>query len=617
MKHTSEHIANTPAETPSAQEIGDAKMAATDNLTAVRVHTMRTLESSTRDEQGPSASQPVPTIQELAIKLIAGAQQSGAYSGSHHPGPGQIDPQLLIDALNRSMALRPGIGGFGRYGEAFSGATAPIINDHGHAPRNQTATPTMRHPELKQHNDAASAGHAPRQPFAADNSARELPGASTATVDRRTEEQQIAAVVKAITELQERALARDTSRPARGEDTPAIKPAEGSVKDIAINLGNPLRAVETSHSSSIVTPSIQAALNETRNDSARLINQILSGDFLQRAVEQSQQLSEQPQPLDPSLSAGRLSVSTRLEQLRDNLQTILEQTTPRQSSGDNAMPSPPGTTAQVVGDFTRTEAPSRATVQTNDLAREDRSRDATRPAPGDGPTSSASASRGAAQASSSRERFQERGPDGKPFDPQRSSGTDQTTAPTGQLTNERSLLDSITKLTGKLTSIEVLRKIDSALETTVIAAAAAATLGVMGGEILTKRLVELGRELLRYLNKEEVEDLSPEEIIAEIEEMCSDRDVEALAKPAEMVSDISGAILQAENGQPIEGTIVDAGPLGSTITDINGVFIFKNVPLESGYTLAFIDNRYVFNPPSVVGTVSTINHHSITATPKD
>jgi hypothetical protein len=103
-------------------------------------------------------------------------------------------------------------------------------------------------------------------------------------------------------------------------------------------------------------------------------------------------------------------------------------------------------------------------------------------------------------------------------------------------------------------------------------------------------------------------------MIQELEESCRDRGIEKTERPAGFVADITGVVVLATNGLPVEGVIIDAGTLGSTITDTFGEFRIANVPLETGFSLTCHDHRYSFFPNPIVGTVATMNHFKIQAT---
>jgi len=40
--------------------------------------------------------------------------------------------------------------------------------------------------------------------------------------------------------------------------------------------------------------------------------------------------------------------------------------------------------------------------------------------------------------------------------------------------------------------------------------------------------------------------------------------------------DVRGSVIR--NGKPLEGVEIDAGPLGTAVTDKDGIYVFKDVP---------------------------------------
>jgi len=163
-----------------------------------------------------------------------------------------------------------------------------------------------------------------------------------------------------------------------------------------------------------------------------------------------------------------------------------------------------------------------------------------------------------------------------------------------------------------------LRKIDQAVETAVISAAAAVALGVIGGDIVLKEILALGKDILERLRsrtdqteKHEKEMKEIRDLVEELERICSDRDVETIDQPAGFVADITGTIRHHDTDLPLEGIEVDGGGLGITYTNARGEFIFKNVPLDTGYVVYARSEEYSFFPHPAQGTVSAITNLSI------
>jgi hypothetical protein len=147
----------------------------------------------------------------------------------------------------------------------------------------------------------------------------------------------------------------------------------------------------------------------------------------------------------------------------------------------------------------------------------------------------------------------------------------------------------------------------------VISAAAAVALGVIGGDIVLKEILALGKDLLNRLrsrtNENEIKEIR--DLVEELEMVCSDRDVETINQPAEFVADITGTIRHHDTDLPLEGIEVDGGTLGVTLTNSRGEFIFKNVPLDTGYVVYARSAEFSFFPHPAQGTVSAITNLSI------
>jgi hypothetical protein len=163
-----------------------------------------------------------------------------------------------------------------------------------------------------------------------------------------------------------------------------------------------------------------------------------------------------------------------------------------------------------------------------------------------------------------------------------------------------------------------LRRIDQAVETAVISAAAAVALGVIGGDIVLKEIIALGKDLLNRLrsrtdksenHEEEIKEIR--DLVQELEELYGDRDVETIDQPAGLVADITGTIRHHDTDLPLDGIEVDGGSLGVTRTNSRGEFMFKNVPLDTGYVVYARSAEFSFFPHPAQGTVSAITNLSI------
>jgi hypothetical protein len=186
------------------------------------------------------------------------------------------------------------------------------------------------------------------------------------------------------------------------------------------------------------------------------------------------------------------------------------------------------------------------------------------------------------------------------------------------------LVDALSKSTQQVFNLGLLHKLERALDTVAITGAATVVLGALGIEAMIMRLTALSKELLAHLREADTpatelknEHKSIEEMIRDLEAICRDRGIENTEQSAGLVADITGVITASSHGLPIEGVIVDAGHLGTTVTDTFGEFKIANVALNTGFSLTCYDHRYSFFPNPIVGTVSTGNHFSIHATKLD
>jgi hypothetical protein len=176
----------------------------------------------------------------------------------------------------------------------------------------------------------------------------------------------------------------------------------------------------------------------------------------------------------------------------------------------------------------------------------------------------------------------------------------------------------MSKTAQRILSLHTLRKIEYASETAVITAAAAIALGVIGGDLVLKEILTLGQTLLKrirgeksHLDERDEAAQELEDTIQELERAFADRGVEAITHPSELVADIPGVVVAESTGLPIEGIEIDGGLLGIVHTNANGEFIFKNVPLDSGFTITAKRHGHSFFPCPAVGTVSATTRLSI------
>lgn len=409
-----------------------------------------------------------------------------------------------------------------------------------------------------------------------------------------------------IRELIERAIARHQERSVDATTTverPSTPPNSDTVNTQRPGAQQSPPTIDIERSpripEPIVTPPIRDALNDPRNDTARLIQQLLANDpSASRPQTPPPSEAIQSQTIHPSLSDARAGVNERLTQLRDALQVTIERSSPQPITSPEQNPLPSHSVANQ-GDFTRFETTFYGARPTTTVQSEGRSApDITRPVsvdtnPSAGQTSTAQSPTGAIR------------PVGQP--------REDTAALNQEKANN--LLEALSKAAQKIVSVENLRRLEAAAETAVLTAAAAIALGVMGSEIVLKEIVALSEEFLKRLRGQspdgEKEVVKLEELIRQLEEQCADRGVETITQPAGLVADIPGTIKDDATGAPLEGIEVDGGALGITYTDAQGNFIFKNVPLEEGFAIVARTINYSFFPCPAIGTVSAATYLTI------
>ncbi len=365
---------------------------------------------------------------------------------------------------------------------------------------------------------------------------------------------------------------------------------------------DPKREPPQPERSPATSPDVQAILNDPRNDAARLIQQILINEATNRPPQPPSTQDQLPSQHSP-IPAIQSSIASNTDHLRDILQSVIDRSTPRPSHDADSRPHSQALAVGTTGDYTRIEPPARHAPSSNDLQREGR---AVPSSPNLGNDSSTVRP--------------EHGSPGRgdqlirPVNPDGIIRGETTITPVGHAEQGRSLLKAISAAAERVFNIDALRKLDTALETAVISAAAAVALGVMGAEFVTKEIFKVAVGLLELLKGEKTENRSIESVIKELEDTCQDRGIEKIEKPAELVADITGQITLSGCGMPLEGIIVDGGSLGLAISDISGHFRFCNVPLDTGFILLIRDKSYTFYPSQIAGTVSASNHYTITAT---
>lgn len=401
---------------------------------------------------------------------------------------------------------------------------------------------------------------------------------------------------KAIARYQERAseTVRDPERPKSPiqPERPETPKAGTQITPPTIDPERAPRPPET-----IVSPAIKEALNDPRNNTARLLQQILANDPSPSQPQTTQTTGTWRDPtmnptLNPSLVEVRASVTERLTQLRDALQTTIERSSPQPLTTPERLQNVAQATSQP-GDFRAVEPVTHAARPQTTIQHEGRtSGEYPRPTAGHIEPNT--------------------------FPALRPVGQTREELPPGTTEKAHNLLDALSKATQKLLSLQTLRNIEYAAETSVITAAAAIALGVIGSDLMLKQLLALSKEILSGLRAERAPGEDEEKVAADVEALvkelemeCADRGVETINQPASLVADIPGTVRDDTTGLPLAGIEIDGGPLGITHTNGQGEFIFKNVPVDEGFAIVAKDEHYSFFPCPALGTVSTTTYLTI------
>jgi hypothetical protein len=198
----------------------------------------------------------------------------------------------------------------------------------------------------------------------------------------------------------------------------------------------------------------------------------------------------------------------------------------------------------------------------------------------------------------------------------------QGATPTSIL-GSRSSLDTLSELFNLLkrfsersNNSSLLQRLNSPLDKACLSIVTGAALGVVGVELLIRAANLALAELLRALREEKKNSDLSEEERALIEEVTPDLEAHihnAFIEPiqAGLVADVSGTIIDNGTNQPLHGVLIGSAELGSTISNHQGRFIFKNVPLGSPYTLTLYKLFYKLTPDTISGICSPASHHQI------
>lgn len=545
-----------------------------------------------------------PSISPVNPQVLLAILHRMHSSATPMPIPGMrgiTTPDALVNALNRlaeqGVILRTDDGRFYLGGGAAPGGApghshshTPQLRHHRHiAPRERSYEPRARQEESREGKDAreqaprerapSEDGRLARNETPAEQKIREVLERAIAKYQERFGDATPIAERPNVTTTLDKA---DPQNPSSQQSPPSIDPTRNA------------RGADT-----ILTPSIRDALNDPRNDTARLLQQLLGNELgAPRSQPSSQSETHTTQTINAPLADARAAVNERLSQLRDALQVTMERSSP-QPLTSNDRPAISNHSVANQGDFTRIDVPINGGRPTTNVQAEGRSSPNVIVPLATPADYSSSLTHGGAI---------------RPVEYAR-EGTDSA-----RQEKANNAFEALSKAAQKILSVSTLRSLENAAETAVLTAAAAIALGVMGSEIVLKEIVALSEEIMKRLRGEklggekgEKELVELEKAIRELEEECADRGVETINQPAGLVADIAGTVKDDSTEAPLEGIEIDGGPLGVTYTNAQGEFIFKNVPLDQGFTIVARNSHYSFFPSPAIGTVSAATYLTIFA----
>ncbi len=179
------------------------------------------------------------------------------------------------------------------------------------------------------------------------------------------------------------------------------------------------------------------------------------------------------------------------------------------------------------------------------------------------------------------------------------------------------LVDLLARLTKNQNLLSNLKRIEATVDGIFATIATGAVLGAIGtqklGALITAAILELIKAFERDLHRDENSKEAKTSLHLLITELGDGVRAQIVEDPFALVGDITGRIVEASTGLPIEGLVVYGGSLGTCVTTKSGEFIFKNVPLGSGFILKPLSSNYRFNPEEIAGTATQSSHCQFTA----
>jgi hypothetical protein len=185
------------------------------------------------------------------------------------------------------------------------------------------------------------------------------------------------------------------------------------------------------------------------------------------------------------------------------------------------------------------------------------------------------------------------------------------------------LIDVLKKFSKRSTNFELMKRMDSTLEQTCLSLVTVVALGVVGIEVMMRlahaALAALLKELRDTQQKESAQSQADEQLQAELEAELDTYLSDILEKDDTInsVVDVSGIIISSETGDPLPGILIGSRELGSTVSDGDGSFIFRNILYGVSYSLNLYKGAFQVSPNAVKGVsgAASMHHIEVTLTP--
>jgi hypothetical protein len=186
------------------------------------------------------------------------------------------------------------------------------------------------------------------------------------------------------------------------------------------------------------------------------------------------------------------------------------------------------------------------------------------------------------------------------------------------LTALSGLFKKLQAFSRRSTNVQLMNRMDSALERSCLALATGAAIGVVGIELLLKTTNQALLSLLRLAKASSRSELDYEQqalensLTTELERYL----VHDALEPSDrsIVADVSGILVDQSSQLPIANVLVGSRELGSTMTDSQGIFLFANVKVGTHYSLAFYKPFFALDPATISSKCGFESHHSIQVT---